>query len=126
MLTTSHELCFIDDIYYSKMKNKRVYYIQPPPYVHTLSYKEVVNRFLASDMYKRLYPDRTGQADFFSYSSIDKFTEQEERKITSKIMYHIREFFLICARRHSTKKHRIKIGNFTRKKMKIRENNRGN
>lgn len=199
MLSTSHELCFIDDIYHKKMKNRRVYYIQPPPYVHSLSYKKVVDRFLASAVYRKLYPTRCmesnekygiascslhdssdisclhnpcistsaylcasatpfesaknvghelrseptrsegeislapltqrGTAHLYRKSNHDvqieewnvrnrpdKSNEKEEQKITNKIMYHIREFFLISSRRRATKKNTNRIGNFSRKK----------
>ena len=116
MLSNLYELCFIDDVYYSKMKHKRVYYIQPPPYVHTISYKEVIDRFISSDIYKKLYPDRSiSNISLVSYSN-DDLNIQEEQKITNKIMYHIREFFLISSRKRLTKKRQHKIGNFTRKK----------
>lgn len=129
MLTTSHELCFIDDIYYKQMKNKRVYYIQPPPYVHSVHYREVVDRFFKSDVYKRLYPDRpvpipiTFTFDNTSSPSsptirthIIQCEDQEEQKITNRIMYYIREFFTVSSRRCATKKRYPKIGKFSRKK----------
>jgi hypothetical protein len=116
MLSTSHELCFVDDVYYKKMKHKRVFYIQPPPYVHSVPYREVLRRFLESDIYRRLYPDRN-----MNLLSVGDYTcniaeEQEERKITNKIMYHIREFFLVGTRKNSTKRRKPKLGNFTRRK----------
>jgi hypothetical protein len=51
------KLCFMDDTYYEKMKHRKVYYIKPPPYFHRLTNKQVLDRFLMSNMYKRLYPD---------------------------------------------------------------------
>ena len=121
MLSASHELCFIDDAYYTKMKNRKVYYIQPPPYVHRVMYREVVRRFLESNIYGRLYPDRSPDRNIPSIVSPDidaesEWTEKDERKITNKIMYNIREFFLIHSRKRATKKREYKIGNFTRKK----------
>jgi len=123
MLSTSHELCFIDDVYHKKMKNRRVYYIQPPPYVHSVPYQEVIRRFVESDIYKKLYPKKN-IGDSISISNIPlpnirQFSEeQEEQKITNKIMYHIREFFLITSIRRGTKKRMPKLGNFTRKKIR--------
>jgi hypothetical protein len=116
MLSTSHELCFVDDVYYKKMKHKRVFYIQPPPYVQSVPYREVLRRFLESDIYRQLYPDRN-----MNLLSVGDYTcniaeEQEERKITNKIMYHIREFFLVGTRKNSTKRRKPKLGNFTRRK----------
>jgi hypothetical protein len=120
MLSTSNELCFIDDIYHKKMKHPRVYYIQPPPYVHSLSHKEVVDRFLASDVYRKLYPSKVSdppqnQNVYNKNRQIDELIEEEQR-ITNKIMYFIREFFYVSAKKRATKKRRMNIGNFSRKK----------
>lgn len=134
MLSTSHELCFIDDNYHRKMKHPRVYYIQPPPYVHSLTFKEVIERFLMSDVYKKLYATESNSIPLLnsiceeplqrSDSSIsiprqsfhrDYLPVEEERKISQKIMYYIREFFLISERVKTTKKLRVNIGKFTRK-----------
>jgi hypothetical protein len=134
MLSTSHDLCFVDDVYYKKMKHKRVFYIQPPPYVHSVPYREVIRRFLESDIYKKLYTDRIqptkqmrsdthfcsallGMSSTTPPDYTDNVSEeQEERKITSKIMYHIREFFLVRTKKNSTKRRKPKLGNFTRRK----------
>ena len=125
MLSTSHEICFIDDIYYSKMKHRRVYYIQPPPYVHSTSDREVINRFISSDLHKKLYPDRTlysasGYTSSQFIPKIDALSVKEEQKITNRIMYFIREFFLISSRKRVTRKRVTRIGNFSRKKRSTR------
>ena len=121
MLSTSHEVCFIDDLYHSKMKNRRVYYIQPPPYIHAISYREVVDRFLMSDIYKRLYPERSITPISVpiepSHHTTDKVrTKKQEQQVTNKMMYYIREFFLVSSKKRSTKKRHAQIGNFSRKK----------
>ena len=118
MLSTSHKVCFIDDVYYSKMKNQKVYYIQPPPYTHTLIYRDVVNRFVSSAIYKKLYSDRTPSFQSASpkISQTDKLVEHEEKKITKKIMYLIREFFLISSNKRISRKRQSHMGNFSRKK----------
>lgn len=136
MLTSSHELCFIDDICHQKMKNKRVYYIQPPPYVHPIHYREVVDRFFKSDVYKRLYPDRPVPFTFDDkpYYALHNHPpsphpgliakthcEEDEHNITNRIMYYIREFFTVSTRKCATKKRQPKIGNFSRKRYKSRK-----
>lgn len=120
MLSTSSELCFIDDIYHKKMKHPRVYYIQPPPYVHSLSHKEVVDRFLESEVYRKLYPSRVTYPlkNKVKAEKIDELIEKEEQQITNKIMYFIREFFFVSAKKRATKRRRPKIGNFSRKKYR--------
>ena len=124
MLSTSHDVCFIDDVYHHNMKHRRVYYIQPPPYIHTLPYKDVINRFVNSEIYKQIYPNRkslsksvyTPTHKSISESQKDIMNEKEEQKITKKIMFLIREFFLVSSRRRVSRKRYSKIGNFSRKK----------
>ena len=118
MLSTSSELCFVDDIYHKKMKHPRVYYIQPPPYVHSLSHKEVVDRFLGSHVYRKLYPSRKVDSpkNARAAEQVDELIEKDEQRITNKIMYFIREFFFVSAKKRATKRRRPKIGNFSRKK----------
>lgn len=116
-MLTSNELCFIDDIYHKKMKHPRVYYIQPPPYVHSLSHKEVVDRFLGSTVYRKLYPSRvTEPKNIENHKRIDELIETDEKRITNKIMYFIREFFFVSSKKQATRKRKTKIGNFSRKK----------
>ena len=118
MLTTSHDVCFIDDAFHPKMKRRRVYYIQPPPYVHALTYEQVVERFAASNIYAELYPGRTRSNNPKNRYVADKLVEKEEQKITNDIMYHIREFFLTTSRRNFTKKSRFRAGKYSRKKRR--------
>lgn len=121
MLKTEN-LCFIDDTYYEKMRHRKVYYIKPPPYFHTLPYKQVVDRFLVSDIYRRLYPDNP-----IVYSNInlqktpyDKLNYEKERSITNKILYYIREFFFIYSKKNKTKKRKnIAKCRFSRKRRHV-------
>jgi hypothetical protein len=116
----STNVCFIDDIYHEKMKHRRVYYIQPPPYIPRLSYIEVIDRFLESSVYKRLYPHR--QVGLFRRHNenndpiMTSIVLQEEQNITNKIMYYIREFFCMTSKRHMTQRKNMKIGRFSRKR----------
>lgn len=118
----STNVCFIDDIYHEKMKHRRVYYIQPPPYIHRLSYNEVIDRFIDSSIYKRLYPNRPGVlSNLRSHNEhkdpiMIKIVLQEEQNITNKIMYYIREFFCMTSKRHMTQRKNMKIGRFSRKR----------
>ena len=127
MVPTSCQICFIDDIYHKKMKNQHVYYIQPPPYVHPLSYREVVDRFVSSQLFNKLYPNRK---PFISIEDTHNTVEHllsthndEERKITNKIMYYIREFFLVSStKKNVTQKRHRRIGKFSRKKLRSLHN----
>jgi hypothetical protein len=48
------EICFIDDAYHVKMKHDKVYYIQPPPYIHGLSRETIIDRFMNSPLFYKL------------------------------------------------------------------------
>jgi len=122
----SNDLCFIDDSYHEKMKHRKVYYIQPPPYVHRLPYSKVIDRFITSNVYKELYPDRSEFIANFRMSLIKSNDEdplsnaivREEQNITNKIMYFIREFFCMTHKKRSTVRKFSKIGKFSRKNRK--------
>jgi hypothetical protein len=124
MVSTASNICFIDDVSYKKMETSRVYYIQPPPYIHPLTYQEVIDRFVTSQLFSKLYPDRTPTPLLFS-SDTDQpkhllsTHQSEQRKITNKIMYYIREFFLLSTgKKGVTQKRNIPIGRFSRKKRR--------
>ena len=127
MLSTSHQICFLDDVCHKKMKHHRVYYIQPPPFIHPLSYQEVVDRFTMSSLFIKLYPNR----EHYRIDLVNRFVTEdiprllsthrtEESKIANKMMYYIREFFLITSRGYMTRKSKHHIGNFSRKKRSVR------
>ena len=120
-MVTTENLCFIDDTYYEKMKRHNVYYIKPPPYVHILTHKQIINRFLVSDIYRRLYPDNPIEPPLkMQKSPYDALNYERERSITNKIMYYIREFFFIYSKRNNTKK-RKNLGTckFSRKRHHV-------
>lgn len=54
VLPKNTEICFVDDTYHSKMVHNKVYYIQPPPYVHGLSQMTIIDRFMVSSLYTKL------------------------------------------------------------------------
>lgn len=51
LLPKNTEICFVDDREYDRMKNDKIYYIQPPPYFHNLSKNEIIDRFFNSNLY---------------------------------------------------------------------------
>jgi hypothetical protein len=101
------DVCFLDDQFHSKMVHRRVYYIQPPPYVHRLSPPEISDRLVAAG-----FPAYTR----IPYSIREPNLAKNEKEISSKIMYYVREFFLISMRRCLTKKRRRAAAKFSHKK----------
>jgi hypothetical protein len=131
----THELCFVDDRNHPHMKHRKVYFIQPPPYHHHLSIDCIVGRFVSSDVYKRLGGSAClaqGDTVFASTSATHKpwnpsaasswLASQEA--ITQKIMYYLREFFLVSlvhtkktVRRNRTRKRFMRISGRLSKKI---------
>jgi len=116
LLPKSAEVCFIDNTYYEKMLNDRVYYIQPRSYYHMLSKEVILGRL-----------EKQWKSPALDYSFIrNKFSKYSlgSRKptkvsvdimISQKIMYHLKEFFLLSTRGKKTKKILVRLGRFTRK-----------
>jgi len=104
------EICFVDDTKYEQMIHARVYYIQPPPYRHPLSSHVIRERF--AEIYGR-YPEDVGMK---SYTMADANSMKKECEISRRLTYYIREFFYASVPSF-TKKHMIRLGRFTRRKM---------
>jgi hypothetical protein len=115
MLPKSTEICFVDDVYYKKMRHDKVYFIQVAPYCHTLSGDEIAERFISSEIYSELYPERK--------TWVPKWQKHEPRPedivVFHKLMYYVREFFFVSLRREGTKKRRARVSRFTRKKYLV-------
>jgi len=130
MIPNSAEICFIDNSYYSRMKNEKVYYIQPTSYRHSLDVNTIINRFLQSPLSLKvpckkesdLYPFIKLQFDIFSSPGTprakhDKLKLQEiDILVIQKMMFHVKEFFFVTNMKKYTKKKKLPIGRFTRKK----------
>lgn len=124
------ELCFIDNIEYTKMKHRHVYYIQPKPYYHYVNRSGIIDRFIKSQpgiLMQSLLQDNLENMVLNYYQKNDyilheyvKTTEELETDIiiTKKIMYHIKHFFYMKIRKINTRKKRTVI-NFNKTK-KIR------
>ena len=121
MLSRSAEICFIDNTYYEDMVHDRVYYIQPRSYEHPLSTDEIIDRFvskwvmfsipesLESTFYEWFLMNHAIQKGNHNNTNIDITVSQ-------KIMYYLKEYFLLSTRSPRTKKIAVNLGRFTRKK----------
>jgi FMN phosphatase YigB (HAD superfamily) len=116
LLPRNSEICFVDNSYHSKMINERVYYIQPKTYEHGLSADDIINRFmtkftlffLPNDYEDSLYK-------IFVKYRINK-SNPDSLLVSQKIMYHLKEYFLLSLKTPKTKKIVWNLGRFTRKK----------
>ena len=98
------------------MLNDRVYYIQPRSYYHMLSKDVILNRL--ENQWKSPALDYTFIRNKFSKYSMGYRIPTKlsvDIMISQKIMYHLKEFFLLSTKGKKTKKMLIRLGRFTRK-----------
>jgi hypothetical protein len=116
LLPKSAEICFIDNTYYQKMLNDRVYYIQPRSYYHMLSKADILDRL--EKQWKSPSLDFAFIQDRFSKYSIGSRYPTKlslDIMVSQKIMYHLKEFFILSTKGRKTKKMLVRLGRFTRK-----------
>jgi hypothetical protein len=126
VLPKNTEICFIDDTYHSQMAHNKVYYIQPPPYIHELNQTAIIDRFMVSALYTKINTTQYGNHYFESVFAPLSFAKpspenslsknENNKEIYNKMMYYIKEFFCISAKTHSTRRKNVRIGKFTRRK----------
>ena len=121
MLPKTTEICFIDDTLYDKMKNDKVYYIQPKAYYHKMKTYEIINRFVNSNFANLCNTTITrtilkSECSDFLYewfiknkslnTSVKSDNEVEiDLAVSKQMMYHIREFFYMTTKKNKTVKH---------------------
>ena len=119
LLPKSTQICFIDNSYFPNMKNERVYYIQPRSYEHNLSFDEIIQRIIISNL--GFDVDISSFANVLENNNFITIRKKQNRNydifVAQKIMYHIKDFFYLSKRKIRTKKIKLNIGKFTRKKI---------
>jgi len=125
VLPRSTEICFIDDTYFERMERPTVYYIQPKRYCHSMKTSDVVDRFVTSKFVPLI--DQSDMRDSLHQTFIKNCVLNTTGKtrsevdmdilVSQKIMFYIKEFFLMTTRKNKTRKHRHNIGRFTRKRL---------
>lgn len=123
VLPRSTEICFIDDAYFDKMECPTVYYIQPKRYHHMMKTSEIVERF-ANSRFSDSADTRDLLYQTFIQNGLLNTTGKHSSEVdidilvSKKIMYHIKEFFLMSLRKMKTRNRRESaIGRFTRRKL---------
>jgi len=123
LLPKTTEICFIDNSEFYEMKKERVYYIQPASYYHNLSVDEIINRFIHSEMgsqflekieVKDIY-DKIFEGFNYFYTG-NRMNGNLDIYVAQKMMYHVKEFFLLTNKRTRTKKNKQPTVRFTIKK----------
>lgn len=124
LLPKTAEICFIDNSYYKKMMNDRVYYIQPKSYQHSLSTDEIIERFISNWTLFKL--DKFAESKLYDLflihgrikpaRSLNDNAINIDLIVSQKIMYYLKEFFLLTTKKQKTKKISLgQFGRFTRK-----------
>lgn len=126
LLPNISDICFIDDSYFPKMKHKRIFYIQPKPYYHSLNLREIIDRLVKSHLGKILSIEPFEKmlydwciAEGCSPNAMIKTMEEKRIDIivSQKMMYFIKEFFYLEIRKSKTRKNRKTFwNNFSKKK----------
>jgi hypothetical protein len=128
LLPKKTAICFLDDLEFDEMKKERIYYIQPQAYKHNLTTNNILKRLFNSKYACLLenYKDNiinhfiTRSIKFNTYTETpinDKSYYQLQATISKKIMYHLRDFFLLTKKNNKTKKRKLSSFNFTRKNL---------
>lgn len=122
LLPKSTEICFIDDMEFSQMKQDKVYYICPRPYFHGLSLTDILTR-LYSFFREKMIPNheliysKDYWMDWFLLNHRKDFTFPKknmeiEIEISKKMMFSIKEFFILTTyyenKNAKTRKNNIK------------------
>ena len=103
LLPKTTEICFVDDTEFSQMKQDRVYYIRPRPYLHGLSVKDMLNRlftFFPKGGDNELVFSNEYWHQWFSLNGRKESTTSPknlavEIEISKKMMFSIKEFFIL-------------------------------
>ena len=120
VLPRTTEICFIDDTYFNKMEHSTVYYIQPKRFYHSMKTSDIIGRIANSSLVNdtdSLY------LEFINRNMLNTISKSQSEVdtdilVSQKIMYHIKEFFIMSTRKEKTRNNRYKlVGRFTRKRL---------
>lgn len=114
-LSKTTDICFVDDIFHSGMKNDNVYYIQPKPYFHHLTYNQILTRFFVSSLFRDFFELHHQQ--YIKNYYVHHYEEFDlnklifnihndvhiQKNVSKKIMSHIK-FFFFENKRNKTRK----------------------
>jgi hypothetical protein len=123
MLPKNTEYCFIDDTEYNKMKHDKIYYIRPKAYIHSLCVQEIIERWqnTFSSRYATLPSYWYSWFALHNRSGYLQENHNIHKQVSEKLMYHIREFFLLSTHHSfwkSTRKKRLSFSSSRNTKRK--------
>jgi hypothetical protein len=121
------DLCFIDDVYHAGMVDDNVYYIHVKAYKHSLTLKEMLDKYLKSEIGHKFVPikkraefESSMETEFNKYHyNVIKKTENEQdidNIIGKKMMQHLKHFFFERIDKTYKRKSIMKVKNKTVKR----------
>lgn len=95
------QICYLDDVYYPNMNYENVYYIKVKPYIHDLTFHEMIERYIKSPLGEKVRDENeftefmNQQMKEYVYAYVEKTKEEVEidKIITKQIMIYIQDFF---------------------------------
>jgi hypothetical protein len=96
------EICFIDDNFYPQMANDNIYYINIKPYYHDLTFQDMLNKFMSSDIGKNIVLNdaefekwMTDHITLYNYMVVKKCEKEYgvDKVIGKYIISHLQHFF---------------------------------
>ena len=95
------QICYLDDVYYPNMNYENVYYIKVKPYIHDLTFHEMIDRYVKSPLGEKVRDENNftefmnQQMKEYEYAYVEKTKEEVEidKIITKQIMIYIQDFF---------------------------------
>lgn len=119
------EICYLDDTYFPKMSNKNVYYIHVKPYIHDLSFEEMITRYQDSGIgvsfIKKDFKDnmlKYMNNYLFTYTPKTHEEIEIDKVVSKEIMIHLQHFFKhpISKNKKTKQRNGYKVANKTRKR----------
>lgn len=126
VLPRTTEICYIDDTYFNKMEHSTVYYIQPKQYHHSLRTSDIVDRFAKSAFVEPVSKIDVSDSLYATFVKNGRLNTMGKSRtevdidivVSQKIIYHIKEFFIMSVRKNKTRTNRHRnVGRFTRKRL---------
>jgi len=122
----STQICFIDDVFHPGMNNDNIYYIHIKPYSYDLSFDEIVDRFINSNILPIESPltmkdDIITSMKRYNYTYVEKpeLENEIDNMLSKKILQHLHIFFDKKSNKKSNIKSNIKSNNETIKNKMI-------
>lgn len=128
LIPRTAEVCFVDDMEYSQMKQDKIYYIRPRPYIHGLTIREILDRFLKNIPFGYSCENNEDLLKSSGYwenwfllngrkdGGVSPRNLYVDIEVSKKIMFSIKEFFLLTTYYESKMKQKAK---YTRKKSDV-------